>query len=277
DDLSALIEDELDHSSKSTKDNEIDGSNKLDDLSALIDEDQHEKLMPEILDSDIDDLSALIEDELDHSSKSTKDNEIDGSNKLDDLSALIDEDQNEKLVPEILDSDLDDLLSLIGDDTPEIMSQNLLDKENLENDIVDDLSALIDESTTAPYLNNVDNDIDDLSAIIGDDTHDLTANNMSDPNTIDDDIMDDLSAIIEEENKPQPPKIHKPRASLEDNFEQYKAEVINIIIKLRKEGHTVDEATELLNSEGIKTLSGKERWTTKMIAKIYTFIETAEK
>jgi len=53
--------------------------------------------------------------------------------------------------------------------------------------------------------------------------------------------------------------------------------VINIIIKLRKDGHDVNKTTELLNSEGIKTLSGKDRWTTKMIAKIYTFIETAEK
>jgi len=74
-----------------------------------------------------------------------------------------------------------------------------------------------------------------------------------------------------------PPEIKKPKASFEKNFEQFKAEVINIIIKLKKDGYSVNETTELLNNEGITTLSGKNTWSSKMISKIYSFIEAAAK
>ncbi|MBF0233344.1 MAG: MerR family transcriptional regulator, partial [Desulfamplus sp.] len=62
--------------------------NIMDDLSALIEDEDVQDILHDFPKSeidelnDLDDLSALIEEELDHSSKSTKDNEIDGSNKL---------------------------------------------------------------------------------------------------------------------------------------------------------------------------------------------------
>ncbi|MBF0201528.1 MAG: hypothetical protein HQK66_09490, partial [Desulfamplus sp.] len=73
------------------------------------------------------------------------------------------------------------------------------------------------------------------------------------------------------------PNIKKPTASFDKNFNQFKAEVINIIIKLKKQGFNVNETTDILNREGVQNLSGKKRWTTKMISKIYSFIEAAAK
>ncbi|MBF0229521.1 MAG: hypothetical protein HQK63_08035 [Desulfamplus sp.] len=272
DNLSALIEDEGDY-----KDNEIDDlstliedegdykDNEIDDLSALIEDEGDYK------DNEIDDLSALIEDEGDY-----KDNEIDDlsaliedegdykDNEIDDLSTLIEDELQNDVKPEILDSDVDDLMSLIDDDPHSSPNDVVLNNNFKENDIMDDLSTLIDEDVGSLRPAVLDSDVDDLMSLIVDDKQD--------------DIMNDLSALLEsEKEEPLKPKIEKPKASIENNFEQYKAEVINIIIKLRKDGHTVEQTTEILNNEEIKPLSGKSRWTTKMIAKIYTFIEAAKK
>ncbi|SLM33080.1 conserved hypothetical protein [Desulfamplus magnetovallimortis] len=105
--------------------------------------------------------------------------------------------------------------------------------------------------------------------------------------------MDDLASLVDDNKKPtangqEPdlseqkskqakplPAIKKPTASFESNFKQFKSEVINIIIKLKKQGYSVNETTDILNKENITTLSGKSRWNTKMINKIYSFIEAA--
>ncbi|MGD9733497.1 MAG: hypothetical protein AB7U45_15070 [Desulfamplus sp.] len=257
DDLYSLVEDDTDNYDLDEADDE-----ELDDLSALIQDEIADK---EREDEKIDDLYSLVEDDIydiddDGSDKADEVNESyePDDEDLDDLSALIQDDQPHELKPEILDSDVDDLMALIDDDiNQQSGGDNIFDSgSSNDNDLMDDLSSLIDDEPAELNPNILDNDADNIL----------------------NDINDDLSALIqEEENITMPPKIERPKASLEENFEQYKSEVINIIIKLRKEGLSVDETTELLNKEQIKPLSGKERWTTKMIAKIYKFIEAAQK
>ncbi|MBF0112426.1 MAG: hypothetical protein HQK74_06800, partial [Desulfamplus sp.] len=181
--------------------------------------------------------------------------------EIDDLSALIDDEgdyEQHDIKPDILDSDIDNLMSLIDDDVKN------LDTEE-KDDEIDDLSALIDEDEISAEEeltpNILDSDVDDLLSLIGDDNQ-----------TNQEDFLSTSS-----QTSSQTPKVHKPKASLEDNFEAYKSEVINIIIKLKEDGYSVDETTDILNNEDIKPLSGKNRWTTKMIAKIYNFIEAAKK
>ncbi|MBF0572922.1 MAG: MerR family transcriptional regulator [Desulfamplus sp.] len=264
-DLSALIDEEEDY-----EDNKIDDlsalikdeEEKLDDLSALIEVERDYK------DNKIDDLSSLIEDEEEKLDDLSALIEVEGDyedNRIDDLSSLIENEDalHNDLKPDILDSDVDDLMSLIDDDPDSVSNDVILDNNFKENDIVDDLSALIDEDVSNLRPAVLDSDVDDLMSLIVDDKQD--------------DIMDDLSVLLDGEEESLTPKIEKPKASLENNFEQYKTEVINIIIKLRKDGYTVEQTTEILNNEEIKPLSGKNRWTTKMIAKIYTFIEAAKK
>lgn len=250
------LEDEIEQT-----DEELDNED-IDDLSALIEDETTDEKRE---DEKIDDLYSLVEDDIydiddDGSDKADEVNESyePDDEDLDDLSALIQDDQPHELKPEILDSDVDDLMALIDDDiNQQSGGDNIFDSgSSNDNDLMDDLSSLIDDEPAELNPNILDNDADNIL----------------------NDINDDLSALIqEEENITMPPKIERPKASLEENFEQYKSEVINIIIKLRKEGLSVDETTELLNKEQIKPLSGKERWTTKMIAKIYKFIEAAQK
>ncbi len=272
DDLDSLVEDIKYKESEDNKNSEI------DDLYSLIADDHYEEEIDDLFslieedDNEIDDLSSLIEG---------------NKEQIDDLYALIDYVQNDNLKPEILDSDVDDLMALIDDNNVgEAVSNNLLNSDNSNSDIMDDLSALIDEEPTYLSPDILDSDVDDLMALIDNEDEilikpksDKLLNNSLESNIIDndDDSMDDLFALVEPDNESISPKIEKPKASLEENFEKYKAEVINIIIKLRKDGYSVEQTTELLNNEGIKPLSGKNRWTTKMISKIYKFIEAAEK
>ena len=78
--------------------------------------------------------------------------------------------------------------------------------------------------------------------------------------------------LVEEEQ----PSI-KPNITPQDNFELYKSEIINIIIKLKNQGLSVEETTERFNMEGILTLSGKSGWSSKPINQIYKFIDAAKK
>ncbi|MBF0390387.1 MAG: MerR family transcriptional regulator [Desulfamplus sp.] len=246
-DLSILIDEEK-------TDFEDEKDDEIDDLSALIDDEGYDTNEVEEIEENIDDLSALIDDE-NASFEDEKDDEID------DLSALIDEDsdyEQHDIKPDILDSDIDNLMSLIDDDVKN------LDTEE-KDDEIDDLSALIDEDEISAEEeltpNILDSDVDDLLSLIGDDNQ-----------TNQEDFLSTSG-----QTSSQTPKVDKPKASLEDNFEAYKSEVINIIIKLKEDGYSVDETTDILNNEDIKPLSGKNRWTTKMIAKIYNFIEAAKK
>ena len=83
------------------------------------------------------------------------------------------------------------------------------------------------------------------------------------------DAMDDLSLLLEEK-KPD----LSTSVTLEEDFKKYKSEIINIIIKLKKEGYSIDETTALFNDEGVKPLSGKSRWSSKAIGQIYKFIDS---
>ncbi len=244
----------------------------------------------ETLNSEIDDLSKLIEiDTTTAENIQIDSSDIESDEKMDDLSALVDEDEHHHYeIQEILDSDLDNLAALIDDDTQlqEASVDNLLDNDSFNSSAMNDLSVLIDEEPTYLNPNILDSDVDDLMSLIPDNNKYMPprkSERRTVTSILDNDIMDDspnidaLSAIDDQSDTGTLPKIERPKASLEQNFEQYKSEVINIIIQLRKQGHSVEQTTDILNEEEIKPLSGKNRWTTKMIAKIYTFIEAVQK
>ncbi len=286
DDLSSLLSDEeMDDLSSirdttSTPNNGEINDTEMDDLFALIDAPPSEVSSPSP-DGEMDDLSSLIDTAPQENEKSTGDPEA-----MDDLFALIDPPPSEVSSPSS-DGEMDDLSSLI--DAPSTQNNG-----NINDAEMDDLFALIDAPPSEVSPPSSDGEMDDLSSLIDAPS---TQNN----GNINDAEMDDLSSLIdsngegvptqsevpnkdvsplldnnrEKKIKKQSPKIKNPTVSFDENFAQFKSEVINIIINLKKEGYTIEETTDLLNEEKITTLSGKNRWSKKMIGKIYTFIEAA--
>ena len=292
DDLSKLIEiDTTTAENIQIDSSDIESDEKMDDLSALVDEvTAPSDFSDNTLNSEMDDLSKLIEIGTTTAENIQIDSsDIESDETMDDLSALVDEDEHHHYeIQEILDSDLDNLAALIDDDTQlqEASVDNLLDNDSFNSSAMNDLSVLIDEEPTYLNPNILDSDVDDLMSLIPDNNKYMPprkSERRTVTSILDNDIMDDspnidaLSAIDDQSDTGTLPKIERPKASLEQNFEQYKSEVINIIIQLRKQGHSVEQTTDILNEEEIKPLSGKNRWTTKMIAKIYTFIEAVQK
>lgn len=174
-------------------------------------------------------------------------------------------------------SDIDDLSLLVDIDA---------DKEKTSHDssaispavpfhddhaTLDDLSMLLDpDEVNNSETSNTDihDDLDDLSKLLDENGKTATEKEKNDQ-----DNMDNLALLIEDETEKIQDNL-KPSVTLEENFDQYKSEIINSIIKLKKEGLSVEETTTRLNNAGVITLSGKNRWGVKTIAKIYKFIES---
>ncbi|MCP4113962.1 MAG: hypothetical protein GY737_00905 [Desulfobacteraceae bacterium] len=139
---------------------------------------------------------------------------------------------------------MDDLSLLVAEESAPMDDLSLLVAE--ESAPMDDLSLLVAEES-AP--------MDDLSLLVAEEPV----------------PMDDLSQLVAEE-----PGI-RPTVTPDENFEQYKSEIINIIIRLKNEGLSVEETTRRFNNEGILNLKGKSQWSSKAIAQIYKFIEAVKK
>ncbi len=241
--------------------------NNLDNLSDLVDTDYGAETMDSraamngvsTIDShktgstpeSIDDLSLLIEKE------SYPPADISSKAKNFPLEKVAKKDMSR---PDDNKLNLDDLSALIDVD-------NTIGTKAGDADKPDDLSILIDVDTDNTMDNPAESDISADS--------DRTSHNFH-GNTLNNDDLDDLSMLIDDEPENQMPKKSDllPSVTLEENFNQYKTEIINSIIKLKKEGLGVKETTERFNEAGIKTLSGKSRWSSKTIAKIYKFIES---
>lgn len=93
------------------------------------------------------------------------------------------------------------------------------------------------------------------------------------------DDMDDLSLLIDDGagHTDVPPRRFKTSVTPENDFKKYKSEIINHIITLKKEGLSIEDTTALFNKEKVKTLSGKDQWSRKAIAKIFTLIDSVNK
>ncbi|MCK5097976.1 MAG: hypothetical protein KAR45_07720 [Desulfobacteraceae bacterium] len=236
---------------------------RADDLSKLLDKDEN-IIDNKKTDAQIDDLSRLIDNNLDKKQEieveidnlaSLLDNSQSDNTELDDLSLLI---QDKKLTG-INTIDIDDLSALLdvrSSDNYELDDLSLLleDKEQ-NNNTIDDLSMLIKEKESKKEA------IDDLSILLQGEESKKEG-------------IDDLSALIDfkSNNKPM---IQKPDFSPKDDFENYKSEIINIIIDLKNQGSTKEETCERFNQEGILTLSGKPKWSIKTISQIYQLINNA--
>lgn len=208
--------------------------------------------------------------------------------------------------------DMDDLSQLTDETTDETTRENLENKphdfsrSNHENQDLDDLSLLIDEAADEPAHENQkkqaddlsrstpeNQDLDDLSLLIGEaadktdhENQEIQAlDNLSlllDETTNENQNIDDLSLLIDEttgqtDKKDISPKRIKTSVTPENDFKKYKSEIINHIIRLKKEGLSIDDTTALFNEEKVKTLSGKDQWSKKAIAKIFKLIDSVSK
>jgi hypothetical protein len=255
---------------------EIQPEIQIDDLSLLIKEDQEIETIDEVS-TETDDLSLL----LDENSETT------GVQPLDDLSQLIDApSEMEQPVQE-----QDNLAELIDDKTSDNGDPEQLDDLSLlidsscqaegeqnkdEQVYLDDLSKLIDEP---PNQVQPVQEMDDLSQLIDEpsdtDNHDQELDNLaslldSDSPDSNSPEIDDLSKLINDDT----PEI-KLDITPDEDLGKYKAAVMKIIIGLKTDGLDVEEATNRLNKNSIKTLSGKPDWSQKAITQIYKFIESA--
>lgn len=222
-----------------------------DDLMSLIDEipdEQEPEREPSVEKPETDDLSALISDiETEQSSDSVLDEE-----EIDDLADLLDDEQPEAETPE--KTGLDDLSMLID------QTDDITDDASARTD---DLSLLIEEETSK----NPDMALDDLSVLIQNEAEKEDSSGRSSARA----ETDDLSLLIEDEA----PGSLQPDISPDEDFEAYKQAIINIIIELKQQGLTPEEACERLNNEGVRTLSGKPGWSVKTVSRIYKFIDSA--
>lgn len=275
----------------------------LDDLAALI---QQDDILDDLLISE--DQDAIPVDELDTESHPLI-NDDDHILELDDLSRLIREEGSDDLISSDESNGIDDLddLSALLDGRP---VQKTSEKDQMDADIeeerdndriassqMDNLSKLIDsvsEETTAKSTETTDDlwllvddsqkdvpedpllkDLDDLSKLI-DAPEDNTQSQSVD--------MDDLSLLVNDSDQPtsDDTKTHERPAekitidiSPEDGIEEYKAAIMKTIIRLQQDGNDAAQATDILNENNVKTISGKPKWSIKAIEQIYRFIESA--
>lgn len=242
-------------------------------------------------DEDIQDLSELISDirPADHDLIPDHDLSDDLSAppepvKMDDLSMLIDDlsVNSDPVQPAPAPADMDDLSLLVDMENAGRSPSH----EPAPADTMDDLSLLIDDRQDTPAGRSrppLPADMDDLSRLIDPPDKDAPRDKDAGPA---DTGMDDLSLLIDQdrsgdqpEKSPEEEKIDrpslKPDITPQDNLQEYKKVVMNIIIQLKNDGYSVEETTRRFNEDGIITLSGKDRWTEKAISQIYTFIDAA--
>jgi len=131
------------------------------------------------------------------------------------------------------------------------------DTEDENREILDDLSSLIENDP--PQLDDLSTLIDDLPEIVQPGKE-----------------LDDLSKLIDDPEEVEDITEIKIDISPKEDLEKYKAAVMKIIIELKTDGLDMEEATNRLNRNRIKTLSGKAEWSQKAISQIYKFIESAE-
>ena len=271
DDLSLLIQDdiqpkmEVDDLSLLLDDPKSDTQNQgtLDDLSLLIQDDTQPKM-------EVDDLSLLLDDpKSDTQNQGTMDDlslliqdDAQPNMEVDNLSLLLDDPKSNTQSQETLD----DLSLLIKDDTQAKMEVDnlslLLDdpQSNTQSQgTVDDLSLLIQDDAQPKKK------VDDLSLLVGDPKSDTKSIGK----------MDDLSALLDGD-KTDAPSL-KPDITPQEDLKAYKAAIINTIIRLKKEGLSVEETTKRFNDDDVPTLSGKKGWSIKAISQIYSFLKTAKK
>ncbi len=297
DDLSLLIDDE------SAADLLSEDDVQLDDLSLLLDDDSQddgdtpeEEPVSETQLDQLDDLSLLIdadENPVEPQPEEEKDttdpdDKIDGEPpvELDDLSKLID--QQEDSDADRPSEDMDDLSKLIDMPSSETepaseadTSKNETGETSSQDDVqMDDLSLLIDESQTAEDTNDPEQDeavkpdeMDDLSKLI--DTPPSKETEPIDEDTIPGDENTEQPAEPDTEEAEASPEITLD-VTPEEDLEKYKAEVMNIILGFKTDGRSVEDTTQILNKNNVKTLSGKPEWSQKAISQVYQFIESAE-
>ncbi len=218
---------------------------------------------------ELDNLALLLDDNLDNDleEENKKTNNKTETEVLDDLSLLIDD---ELETAPIISKDSD--TGIIGSDNP--ASNDDIDDLSLlldEEEKLDDLSLLLDEEEKNPKQ---DEELDNLALLLDDNLdNDLEEENKKTNNKTE--TLDDLSLLIDGEPEKSGDEFNlQPSVTLEENFDQYKSEVINNIIQLKKAGLSVEETTQRLNKAKVKTFSGKNRWSIKTISKIYKFIES---
>ena len=236
----------------------------MDDLSDLIEdtllddplvdvENISEKHLPEKTKSPLktelklDDLSALIDQEIPRPSSPDK-NEEEGI-ELDDLSTLLDDPAHPH--------ELDDLSALIDTVPAQAPTKTMT---------LDDLSLLIDETASQGAPQELDN----LSLLIGPDSSDPISQAPISPPPISQVPMDDLSVLLD-----KTPSL-KPDITPEENLKEYKAAVMKTILQLKTDGVSPKEATRRLNEDGVQTISGKSQWSEMAISQIYKFIDSAK-
>ncbi len=266
------------------EDNALENRMVLDDLSSLI------KAHPP---QDTDDLSMLL-DETPDSAPQDDPVPMDNLNQLldagprepalDDLSLLVDDPKDGASSPA---ADMDDLASLIDTSAPE--SGTAIETDDLSKLIdgmastagtqdMDDLSQLVDES------DKTTKDQDNLSLLIDTETKTTGETGQDDLSKLIDDPgqqqvpqdtaaqpMDDLSALAKDILQPS----LKPDITPKENLEAYKAAVMKIILQLKSDGSSAQEATDRLNKDEVPTLSGKAQWSIKALEQIYRFIDSA--
>jgi len=278
----AVMEDEL-IQDKTIQD---DISPELDNLSALIQDDRNDD-EKEGLSSPVDpiqtgdpnspeDQAGVDQNQADRKQPNKKQPDKSSSDKnqsdphltdqgteLDDLSALIDEDEAEDGVKtETQDPMVMDDLSKLIESSPDL---------DLQDNDMDDLSQLIEEESVSQNQENPLVQMDDLSRLI--DEPDTGAPEDTDgPDTDNQGTLEEAAAV---DNEPENVPEVKIDISPEKDIKKYKAAVMKIIIDLKKDGLSAEAAAIYLNKNKIKTLSGKPEWSLKAISQIYTFIASA--
>jgi len=171
---------------------------------------------------------------------------------------------------------MDDLSLLLDSQEPGPEQKEASGQPDTPGDAMDDLSLLLDSQEPEPEQKETSGQpdtpgdaMDDLSLLLDSQTPEPEQKEASGQPDTPGDAMDDLSLLLEEK-KPD----LSTSVTLEEDFKKYKSEIINIIIKLKKEGYSIDETTALFNDEGVKPLSGKSRWSSKAIGQIYKFIDS---
>jgi DNA-binding transcriptional MerR regulator len=181
----------------------------------------------------------------------------------------LDIEMQERVVKSLLDdvSDLDDLSELLTDSSQESVSKpddlsELLEglEEKAASDL-DDLSDLITSSSAEP-----ESEPDDLSELLTGSSEET----VSEP--------DDLSELLESPSADSAEE--EQAAALPDEQTKkipgdYKSKIIALIIQLKeKKGMGIDDVTDYMNAKGYKTISGKEKWDSRTITRIFEHVKT---
>lgn len=291
DNLSSLIEEDTEIEPS------LDSIDQIDNLSLLLNETQKPDDIPDATpDATIDDLTQLIDkDLLDRGPIDENTGICSESEPLDDLSSLLD--TASKTIDTKKDHPSSDP-SMTLDDLSILIDPSSSLPEADPPIVLDDLSVLIDQASPLPEA-ETSVELDDLSKLVDDskepeqppqDIDDLSLlidqGIVSEKQSNDSLEMDNLSKLIDDpktmdESSSDPAASEGTPAiiidiSPEEDLGKYKAAIMKVIIGLKADGLSVEELTNRLNKNKIKTISGKPEWNQKAISQIYKFIESAK-